>query len=201
MPQTKRTKWALTFHPLRPDRWGDFETLFGERGACGGCWCMAWRLKRSVFQQNKGTANKAAMKMLVQADEAPGILAYSGKQPIGWIAVARREQYTILERSRVLKPVDDAPVWSVSCFFIAKGFRKQGVSVRLLKSAADFVRRQGGAILEGYPVQPKMETMPDVFAWTGLPSAFLKAGFVECDRRSPTRPIMRKQLNRVSFPT
>src|SRR5262249_62231001 len=85
-------------------------------------------------------------------------------------------------------------VWSVSCFFIAKAFRKKGVSVALLKAAADFIRNKGGGIIEGYPVEPKMKNMPDVFAWTGLPSAFLQAGFSEAARRSPTRPIMRLKV-------
>jgi GNAT superfamily N-acetyltransferase len=194
MATKSRTKLRLDFHPLTTKRWADFESLFGARGACGGCWCMAWRLKRSEFNRQKGQGNKDAMKALVQAREVPGILAYHEDRPIGWIALAPRPTYVVLERSRVLKPVDEEPVWSISCFFIAKDYRKKGVTVQLLKAAADYVREQGGTVIEGYPVEPKMKNMPDVFAWTGLPSAFHKAGFVECARRSPTRPIMRLRL-------
>jgi GNAT superfamily N-acetyltransferase len=184
-------KLSLVFHPLTPDRWADFATLFGERGACGGCWCMLWRQKRSEFEANKGEGNKQAMKALVDAGKVPGILAYSEGLPIGWCAVAPREAYPALLRSRILRPVDDTPVWSVSCLFIAKEFRNRGVSVELLKAAIDFVAARGGTVVEGYPVEPQSETMPPVFAWTGLASAFLKAGFHEHRRGSETRPIMR----------
>jgi GNAT superfamily N-acetyltransferase len=188
----------LVFHPLTPDRWDDFETLFGERGACGGCWCMVWRRSRKEFEANKGAGNKAAMKSLVKKEAIPGILAYSKEEPIGWCAIAPRESYLTLERSRVLKAVDDVPVWSISCLFIAKPFRGQGVSVELLKAAVRFAREQGATVVEGYPVEPRKEKIPDVFAWTGVPSAFLQAGFTEHHRGSPTRPIMRIETAKSS---
>src|SRR5262245_12575909 len=125
----------LEFHPLTPDRWQDFETLFGERGACGGCWCMWPRLRSSQFQKQKGEPNKRAMKAIVNAGETPGILAYLDGLPVAWCSLAPRTSFPRLETSRVLKPVDDKPVWSITCFFIAKEHRRQGLSVRLLKAA------------------------------------------------------------------
>jgi GNAT superfamily N-acetyltransferase len=191
-----KSKKELQFQPLTSDRWGDLEALFGARGACGGCWCMLWRLKRSEFEKHKGDKNKAAFKAVVDSGEAPGILAYANGSPIGWCALAPRETYPALDRSRILKRIDDKPVWSIVCLFIAKHYRRKGVSVELLKAAAEYVRKRGGKIVEGYPVEPRKDVMPDVFAWTGVASAFLKAGFVECERRSETRPIMRRELRR-----
>src|SRR5436305_13504905 len=105
----RRRKPAFDFHPLTIDRWPDFETLFGERGACGGCWCMLWRLSRSEFEQNKGAANRAAMKALVDAGEVPGILGYVRNDPVAWCAVAPRPAYPALDPSRILKKIDDSP--------------------------------------------------------------------------------------------
>ena len=181
----------LKFHPVTQKRWSDVEALFGEKGACGGCWCMLWRLTRKEFEQQKGEANRQAMKAIVESGGIPGLLAYSGKQPIAWCSVAPREKFTALERSRVLKKIDDKAVWSISCFFIHKDFRKQGLSVRILEAVVGYVKKQGGKIVEGYPVEPKKGKTADVFAWTGLASFFKKAGFVESARRSETRPIMR----------
>ena len=137
----------LKFFPLTPDRWSDFETLFGERGACGGCWCMLWRLKRSEFEQQKGQGNKLAMQRIVESKRIPGILAYSQAHPVGWCSVAPREEFPALERSRILKKIDDEPVWSITCFFVEKNSRKKGVSIELLKAAVDYVRKQGGKIV------------------------------------------------------
>jgi GNAT superfamily N-acetyltransferase len=189
----------LEFHPVTAERWQDLEKLFGERGACGGCWCMLWRLPRSQFEKQKGPENKKALKKIVDSGEVPGLLAYTEGEPIGWCSVAPRESFSALERSRILKRVvenpaeggDEEPVWSVVCFFVAKPFRSKGVTVALLKAAAEYAKKNGAKIVEGYPVEPKKTKMPDVFAYTGLASAFRKAGFVEVIRRSETRPIMR----------
>ena len=182
------------FQPLTKKNWKDFEQLFGPKGACGGCWCMTWRLKATEYERMKGDANKKAMKDLVNKS-APGIIAYNENQPVGWCAVAPRKEYIRLETSRVLKPVDDKEVWSISCFFIAKEFRNRGLSVKLLNSAADFAFSKGATIVEGYPLESKKDKMPDVFAWTGFSSVFMKAGFKEVARRSETRPIMRMEKN------
>jgi GNAT superfamily N-acetyltransferase len=183
----------LEFHPLTPDRWRDLEELFGDRGACGGCWCMYWRLKRSQYNLEKGEKNKRAFKAIVEANETPGILAYAGGKAVAWCSVAPRETFPGIGRSRILKPVDDRAVWSVACLFVDKGYRRRGVSTRILKAAIDFVRERGGRILEGYPVDPKKD-QPDAFVWTGLASAFIKAGFKEVERRSESRPIMRREI-------
>lgn len=184
----------MTIRPLTPARWKDLEALFGARGACGGCWCMYWRLPRSTFEREKGDGNRRAFQKLVATGEPPGLLAYDGGRPVGWCAIAPRTEYPKMARSRILQPVDDRPVWSVSCLFITKPYRRRGVSVRLLEAAADYARRRGGRIVEGYPVEPRQGNMPDPFVWTGLASAFRQAGFTEVARRSKTRPIMRRDL-------
>lgn len=181
----------LTFKPLTKKTWNNFENLFGERGACGGCWCMWWRLKSSDFEKQKGVSNKKAMRSLVKKGEQIGIISYAGNKPIGWCAVAPREKYIRLENSRVLKRIDDKPVWSITCFFIAKEYRKKGVSADLLKGVVAFCKKKNVKLLEGYPTVPHNKNIPAAFIWTGIPTAFEKAGFVEAVRRSETRPIMR----------
>jgi GNAT superfamily N-acetyltransferase len=185
----------LSFHPATEEKWKDIEKLFGARGACAGCWCMWWRSARSEFNKQKGEGNKKALKKIVKSNEVPGILAYDNREPVGWCAVSPRSSYSGLERSRILRPVDDNPVWSVVCFFIAKPYRRKGVTVNLLKAAVKQAEKCGAKIIEGYPVEPKKSGLiPDVFAWSGIASAFVKAGFKEVARRSAGRPIMRYYL-------
>jgi GNAT superfamily N-acetyltransferase len=187
---------ALIVHPLTPDRWPDLETLFGPRGATGGCWCMYWRLTRSQFDVQKGDANRAAFREIVaEASIPPGLLAYRDGVPIGWCAIAPRADYAALERSRVLKRVDDEPVWSITCFFIARAARRQGVTLALIEAAVAFATSHGASIIEAYPIDPGKPEVPAVFAWTGFTSAFEQAGFVEVVRRSDTRPIMRFEVS------
>lgn len=185
---------GLLFFPLKADRWPDLEKLFGERGGCGGCWCMAWRLKPSEFRKQKGAGNRASLKKLVENGEAVGILAYRDGEPVGWCAVAPRENYPRLENSRVWKRIDDQPVWSVTCLFIARPWRRKGLSVKLIEEAVEFCRSRGARIVEAYPVVPYADRIPDAFAWTGTLSAFEKAGFQVAARRSSSRPVVRRYL-------
>ena len=152
---------------------------------------MFWRQTKREFERRKGAANREAMKSLVDCGEVPGLLAYRGEEPVGWCSVAPRERFGRLDRSRILKPVDEKPVWSVVCFFVDRRHRRRGLSAAILCAAVEYVRERGGAVVEGYPVEPRKESVPDVFVSTGLARAFAAAGFVECARRSETRPIMR----------
>lgn len=190
-PAKIKTTEIFTFLPLTEKLWNDFEILFGERGACGGCWCMTWRLKSADFEKNKGKGNKALMREIVNSGETPGIIAFHNNEAVGWCAIAPREKYIRLENSRVLKRIDEKSVWSVSCLFIKKTYRRKGLSVKLLKAAVDFCKSHGGRIIEAYPVIPYSEKMPAAFAWTGILSSYEKAGFKEAARRSAPRPIMR----------
>jgi GNAT superfamily N-acetyltransferase len=187
----KQAKKEFEFHPVSPERWKDLEALFGERGGCGGCWCMTWRLSRSEFNAGKGDANRRALQALVKKGPPPGVLAYADGKPVGWCAVAPREAYLALERTRVLAPVDDQPVWSISCLFIAKSYRRCGLSTLLIEAAVKLAKSQGAKIVEGYP-QRVEGSLPDAFVWTGLEGGFVKAGFVEAARRSAKRPILRR---------
>lgn len=182
---------ALGFYPLTSERWHDLEALFGEHGAYGGCWCMWWRLTRSQFEKQKGERNKKALKAIADSGQIPGLLAYANGEPIAWCSVGPREAYPALERSRMLRRIDDEPVWSIVCFFVAKPFRCQGLMVQLLRAAVDYARERGAKIVEGYPVEPKGTKLSGSEGFTGVVSAFRKAGFVEVLRRSENRPIMR----------
>ena len=155
---------------------------------------MWWRLPKSQWQHRQGDGNRRGLKKIVDSGVPTGILAYCGGQPVGWCAIAPRSDFSRLQRSRILKPVDDEPVWSVVCFVITKTFRRRGLTVELLRAAVDYAAKHGARIVEGYPVEPKKSVVPDVFAYTGFASAFTKAGFKEVARRSPTRPIMRYVL-------
>jgi GNAT superfamily N-acetyltransferase len=183
---TRARKWK----PLTPDTWKDFEALFGPRGACGGCWCMTWRLSRAEFRANAGAGNRAAMRALVDAGAQPGVLLYDDGRAVAWCAVAPREEYVRLGASKVWAPVDEQKVWAVSCFFIDKKARGKGLSVAVLNAAVEFARGKGAKIVEGYP-QELAEKLPPAFVWMGVMPTFVHAGFREVARRSPKKPIMR----------
>lgn len=188
------TDLDLTFEPAGTATWGDLRTLFGDAGACAGCWCQYWRKQAAEFDADAGDANEASLREQVESGPAPGLLAFHDGVPVGWCAVEPRDRFPRLANSRILAPVDDEPVWSIVCFYVTPAYRGRGVSVALLEAAKAHVRERGGQHVEGYPTEPRSGRQSPAFVWTGLAGAFERAGFVEVARRSDTRPIMRCRL-------
>jgi GNAT superfamily N-acetyltransferase len=185
---------AIRFQALTPSRWKDFESLFGPRGACAGCWYMYWKLSVKDFGASAYEGNRRTQEAIVKAGTVPGILAYTRDEVVGWLAVEPRVKYPRLARSRILKPVDTREVWSVTCFFTRREYRGLGVTVDLLRAAIPHVQKHGGRLVEGYPVEPRAGRIPAAFAYSGLAAAFQKAGYKEVARRSDTRPIFRFEI-------
>ena len=190
----KLTKEMLAFKPVTMVQWPDLQKLFGPNGADGGCWCMWWRIKRSEFDRNHGEANRRAMEAIIRSGEVPGLLAYLEEEPIGWCSVAPREAFPVLDRSPVLKRVDDRPVWSIVCFYVSPSFRQSGLTRLLIEAAVDYARSRGAATLEAYPVDPQTSRVDPGEAFTGLIGTFRKAGLREVARRSKRRAILRYEI-------
>jgi GNAT superfamily N-acetyltransferase len=185
---------SLAIHPLTPERWDDLETLFGHNGAYSGCWCMFWRETRAQFAEqcrNGGAGNREAFRVVVAGGDVPGLLAYADGKPVGWCAVAPREAFAALERSTTRKRIDDQPVWSITCFFVARGWRKRGVCAALVDAAIEYVHGRGGAMLEAYPMlnEPGMEQPSNAAAYMGLSEVFRAAGFAEVARPANARHV------------
>jgi ribosomal protein S18 acetylase RimI-like enzyme len=186
----------LTVAPLTPDRWPDLEAIFNARGCsvARGCWCMAYRLSGSPEPlppgKTRAQANRARLKALVDAGHPPGLIAYRGKVPVGWVSIGPREGYAKLQRSPVMKPVDQQPVWSVVCFVVPAQYRGQGVAQALLQAAIAYAGKQGATLVEAYPVDKPVRSK-DEDLWFGAKSMYDNAGFREVARRKPHRPIVR----------
>ncbi len=156
---------------------------------------MFFRRRRSEYDRERGAGNRKALRGLVTKGAPVGLLAYAGKEAVAWCAVAPRRDYEALERSRLFKPLDDLPVWSVTCFYVAKGFRRKGATVALLEAAAALAKKKGAKALEGYPVVPKRgKPAPDVYIYQGTLGAFEQAGFAVVKRPAPGRAYVRRDL-------
>ncbi|MFZ5444527.1 MAG: GNAT family N-acetyltransferase [Myxococcota bacterium] len=178
---------------LTPERWSDLERLFGEKGACAGCWCMFWRLEKGErFDDVKGPRAKARFRQLVLDGAARGHLAYADGEPVGWVARGPRRDFAKLDRAPSLTCDDAERVHSVPCFFIKPGFRGRGVATALLAAAVEGARLDGAELVEGYPV--KGEKLPAAFAWTGTESLFQKAGFSLAQARAKGKQRYRRAL-------
>jgi GNAT superfamily N-acetyltransferase len=194
MTAKKTIQDKLVFTELDSTNWKQFEELMGEKGGCGGCWCMVFRLPYKEFQANKPDGNKKGMQELVKQGRPLGLIATLKGEPIGWIAMAPREDYSKLEKSRAFKRIDDLPVWSITCFFVKKEYRRKGLSQSLIKGAVDFAKKKKIKTLEAYPAIPYDEKVPAPFLWVGILSSFLNNGFTMVQQNGKSRAMVRLAL-------
>jgi len=190
---------AFESRPLTPAAWADLEALFDLPGGSivRGCWCMFYRRSGKVsVNAVSGADNKRQLCELVDTGLVPGLIGYVDGISAGWISLGPRNDYAKLERSPIMKPVDELDVWSVVCTYVAKPYRGQGVQHRLLKAAIRYAREQEVRILEAYPVD-KPGRSHDDFMFFGSRTLYERAGFKEVVRRSPTRVVMRRNLRRA----
>lgn len=180
----------LTTAILTKKNWHDLEFLFGEKGACGGCWCMNWRLPRIEYQRNKGEKNKQLLHKLVSQNEPLGVIAYYDKIPVGWCSISSKTRLLEQKNSRILKKTAIPSKWSIVCLYIRPDFRRKHLSSYLIEHASAFAFKKGALMVEAYPVIPKTDTMPDVFAWTGIWKSYKRAGFKIVEQPSSGKYIM-----------
>jgi GNAT superfamily N-acetyltransferase len=193
---TKSDISGLQTRPLSADLWPVLTKLFGACGACGGCWCMYWRIEKDErWDAIKGPAAKRRMEKLVASGEAQGLIAFDGDEPVGWCTFGPRPGFPRLQRARTLACDDAAEVWSIPCFFIRRDYRGRGVAGRLLRDTLEFLQKRGVKIVEGYPVQTReTKPLPAPFAWTGVPALFRAAGFKVVGNPGGAKVRVRKVL-------
>ncbi len=183
----KQTIPKLQFHPVTRERLPDLARFSEKHGKFRYCSCMRWRMRSTEFQRSTKEDRVAALDDLVRRIKPVGVLAYAEGEPVGWCSIAPREAYGALERYRGLPRLDEAPVWSVVCFFVDRRFRRQRVTLGLLQAAVKYARSQGAEIIEGYPVAPG----PRSYTYMGSPSTFRQAGFRDVTPAGQTRQVMR----------
>lgn len=184
----------LTVRPLTPDLWPAFEDLFGKNGACNGCWCMYWRIG-ATYRKLPRDQNKSAFQEIVKRGPPPGLVAFDGDVAVGWCQLTPRDALPGLDRAWRLQRVDQVPVWSISCFYVRVGYRRQGVTSALISAALKVAKRAGAAAVEAYPLDA--DKTPSS-SWTGYATTFKRAGFKVVARHVPARPIMRHALKTIA---
>jgi hypothetical protein len=193
MPRTNAAT-KLRVHALTPDLWPAFEDLFGKWGASNGCWCMYWRLGGDY--RGRLEENKRALRRIVKSGSPPGLLAFDGNLAVGWCQLTPRDALPRLDHMWWFRRVDALPVWSISCFFIRRTYRRQRAMTQLIFAALKAAKRARAAALEAYPIDTAVPNSTSN-TFTGTASTFARAGFKEVARLAPARPIMRHDLKAI----
>ena len=176
----------IKVRPLTFDLWPALEGLFGNKGACNGCWCMYWRIGSSYHKRSRDL-NKKEFKGIVKKGPPPGLIISVDDMPVGWCQLTKKSSLPWLEKNYGSDNDNIANTWCISCFYVKTAYRKNGVTSALVDYAIKFARRSKVKVIEAYPANSKS-------SFTGYPSTFKKAGFKVEGHGKYNRTIMRLYL-------
>lgn len=168
------TEWQT--HPVTSDRFDDLATVINPTRRETHCWCLSHRLPAREIAELGGGSREDAMRALTRREPAPGVVTYRDGQPVGWCSISPRADIPRLRSSKLIRPVDDVPVWSIICVIVRSGYRRQGVTGHLIDGAVAYAAAQGAPAVEAYPVDPEGR-MDLTMAFVGTKAMFDGAGF------------------------
>lgn len=188
-------------HPVTPDRFEDFADVINKNRRQTHCWCVSHRLTAAEIADLGGEGpdqRELAQRALCEREHPPGVVTYLDGEPVGWCNIGPRAEITRLNKSKLILPTDDLPVWSIVCVVVRSGFRKRGVTRHLIDGAVDYARDNGAPAVESHPVDPAGR-MDLTMAFVGTRAMFERSGFEVVDTTSATasklpRLTMRKSL-------
>jgi GNAT superfamily N-acetyltransferase len=163
-------------YPVTPDRFEDFADVVNRSRRSSHCWCLSHRLEPREIEELGGGSRERAMRRLCERDQPPGVVTYRDGEPVGWCNIGPRTEITRLTKSRLIRPIDDTPVWSIVCVVVRPGHRRQGVTAPLLEGAVGYAAAHGAPAVEAYPVDPAGR-MDVTMAFVGTRAMFERAGF------------------------
>ena len=163
-------------HPVTPDRFEDFADVVNPNRRADHCWCLSHRLRVREIEELGEGRREQAMRRLCERENPPGVVGYLDGRPVGWCNIGPRSDIPRLVNSRLIRPVDDVPVWSIVCVVVRGGHRRQGVTTPLIEGAVAYAQSRGAPAVEAYPVEPQGR-MDTTMAFVGTRSMFEKAGF------------------------
>lgn len=163
-------------HPVTPDRFEDFADVVNPNRRATHCWCLSHRLPAAEIDRLGGGNREQAARRLSEREHPPGVVTYRDGEPVGWCSISPRTEIPRLERSRLIRPVDDVPVWSIICLVVRGGRRRQGVTAAMLEGAVAYAASRGATAVEAHPVDPPGR-IDLTMGFVGVRAMFERAGF------------------------
>lgn len=184
---------------LSLDTLGDFAELAAKQG---GCWCVYYQrerpLRRGVTPKEWARINRRDKERFIREGRAHAILVYDGTKPVGWCQYGPKEELPRIDAGRFYRkipgPTDAKRLWRITCFFVDREHRRRGVARAGLAAALASIRRQGGGVVEGYPVVSKRMAAEPNWLWFGTPGMFEAEGFRRVAKLGTSRALMRLEV-------
>ena len=167
--------WSV--HPVTPDRVDDFVAVTNPNRRATHCWCLSHRLTAGEIDTLGHGSRETAFRALCERPNPPGVIGYRDGIPVAWCSIEPRSANTRLGRSKLIRPIDDVPVWSIICVVVRSGHRKRGYTTALLDGAVAYAAARGAPAVESYPVDAVDGRIDLTMAFVGTRAMFEAAGF------------------------
>ena len=197
--KSEREMITYTTKELGPETWPDFEKLAPQQGEC---WCMYYHRARPVTRglprEERVARNRRDKETLVRNGRSHATLVYDGKSLVGWCQYGLKDELPRIDAGRNYRKLEplkpDRKLWRITCFYVDKHYRKQGVARAGLKGALESIKKQGGGLVEAYPVVSKKMAINPEWLWFGTPKMFLREKFKRIAPLGTSLVLMRKNL-------
>jgi ribosomal protein S18 acetylase RimI-like enzyme len=188
MPSRVESKYSTRELSIRT--WPDFEKLFLKQGVvvdAWWCWCTFHHVTSFSLPENaqprtraeRAVRNRQRKKELVEKSCAHGIIVYAGKEPVGWTQFGSSDELPRMDNTKNYRKLEldnsAEKLCRITCFVVDKAYRGRGVTGAGLRAALEAIRKNGGGLVEAYPVSKTDQGSNYIYC--GTVSIFEKAGF------------------------
>ncbi|MCI1634639.1 GNAT family N-acetyltransferase [Bifidobacterium sp.] len=181
--------------PATVGRWHDLQDVLNGGGDGKSCQCMWPVMQGARWRECSVEERKSALHDEIASGPAPGIIAYVGDIPAGWVRVGPRPHQRRLQRSRIVKagskePFEETSVWAITCFSIRREYRRKGLTAILIRAAVEYAKDGHARSIEAYPIDNREAKVSNASLFVGTATTFLDQGFTIVSHPTPTRIVV-----------
>ncbi|MBG0762237.1 GNAT family N-acetyltransferase [Acholeplasma laidlawii] len=180
--------------PLNTETWDAYEKLIiKHHGVWGGCWCLSFHDKPKERERSY-EANRIYKKSLVENNSTHAALVFHDEECIGWCQYGQPAELPNIYHKKEVEAKNPLPDYRITCIFVDRDYRNQGISSLALNGALDLIKQNGGGIVESYPQDTQGKTYTSSFLYNSTRQIFERAGFEYIDTKGKNHCIMRIKL-------
>jgi ribosomal protein S18 acetylase RimI-like enzyme len=171
---------SYSVRPLSASTWSAFaELVERNNGIYGGCWCISYHPECGQKDLNYREVKEDRVK----TGRAHAALVFddSGKAQ-GWCQYGSPDELSnIKHKLEYDKDAPPLPDWRITCIFVDKKHRGQGVARTALEGALSQIAQAGGGLVEAIPEVTDNREAQGRFLFSATVELFDQYGF--CRRR------------------
>ena len=165
---------------LSPKNWEAFAGLVERHnGIFGGCWCTYFH--PSCAERGPGyEGSKAMKKAYVEEGRAHAALVMDGDEAVAWAEYGPPDELPNIHHRKEYDATKEAdPDYRITCVFVDKRHRRQGVTELAITGALEMIAEAGGGVVESYPHDLTHQTkkMSSSFLYNGTRRLYERMGF------------------------